>query len=84
MVRLLEDVAIKRDSLMQELLEKKISTRRAIMAIHRELPYRAARWNESLPQTNMVSDTGLILPLFHQMTDADQDYVIESLCAFQA
>ncbi|MCU1224399.1 MAG: putative PLP-dependent enzyme involved in cell wall biosis [Edaphobacter sp.] len=84
MVRLLDGFALKRDALMQKLLEKKISTRRAIMAIHRELPYRSPHWNDSLPQTNLVSDTGLILPLFHQMTDADQDYVIESLYALQA
>lgn len=83
MVRLVDRFALKRDSIMQELLEKRISTRRAIMAIHRELPYRSARWNTSLSQTNLVSDTGLILPLFHQMTDGDQDYIVESLYALK-
>lgn len=78
MVRLTGEHAAKRDAIMQQLLEKKISTRRAIMAIHRELPYRSERWNHSLPNTNLVTDTGLILPLFHQMTEAEQDYVIES------
>jgi hypothetical protein len=24
----------------------------------------------------------MILPLFHQMTDAEQDYIVESLLAF--
>jgi perosamine synthetase len=81
MVRLVGDFAARRDEIMQDLLEKKISTRRAIMATHRELPYRSARWEKSLPQTNLVADTGLILPLFHQMTDSEQDYIIE---AFQA
>ena len=81
MVRLVGDFAARRDEIMQDLLEKKISTRRAIMATHRELPYRSARWENSLPQTNLVADTGLILPLFHQMTDSEQDYIIE---AFQA
>lgn len=79
MVRLLGGVAENRDAIMQELLEKNISTRRAIMAIHHELPYRAEHWDRSLPQTNLVSASGLILPLFHQMTESEQDYVIEAL-----
>jgi dTDP-4-amino-4,6-dideoxygalactose transaminase len=84
MVRLLGDFAAKRDAIMQELLQKKISTRRAIMATHRELPYRSDRWDQSLPQTNLATDTGLILPLFHQMTESDQDYIIEALQAFRS
>lgn len=79
MVRLLGDFGIKRDAIMQNLLEKKISTRRAIMAIHRERPYRSDRWDHSLPQTDLATDTGLILPLFHQMTESEQDYIIEAL-----
>ncbi len=79
MVRLTGAAAAKRDAIMQELLERNISTRRAIMATHRELPYRSERWDATLPQTNLVADTAMILPLFHQMTDADQDYVIEAL-----
>jgi perosamine synthetase len=81
MVRLVGDFAAKRDVIMQELLQKNISTRRAIMATHRELPYRSERWDHSLPQTNVATDTGLILPLFHQMTESDQDYIIEALQA---
>lgn len=84
MVRLVGDFVARRDEIMQELLEKKVSTRRAIMAAHRELPYHSERWERSLPQTNLVTDTGLILPLFHQMTEADQDYIIEALHAVKA
>ncbi len=79
MVRLIGDAASRRDSIMQELLEKQISTRRGIMAIHRELPYRSEQRERALPNTNLAAETGLILPLFHQMTEADQDYVIEAL-----
>jgi perosamine synthetase len=82
MVRLVGDFASRRDAIMQDLLEKKISTRRAIMATHRELPYRSERWENSLYQTNLVADTGLILPLFHQMTDSEQDYILEALQAY--
>lgn len=83
MVRVIDDMAAKRDAIMQELLEKNISTRRAIMAIHREQPYRSERWDNRLPNTDLATDTGLILPLFHQMTDVEQDYIIESLLAFR-
>ncbi len=79
MVRLKGVVAAKRDAVMQELLEKKISTRRAIMAIHRERPYMSEHWDKVLPQTNFATDTALILPLFHQMNEEEQDYVIEAL-----
>jgi perosamine synthetase len=81
MVRLVENFATRRDVIMQELLEKKISTRRAIMAIHRERPYLSERWAKALTQTNLATDTALILPLYHQMTDSEQDYIIEVLQA---
>lgn len=81
MVRLNGPAPAKRDAIIQVLLEKNISTRRAIMAIHREIPYRSDRWDTSLPQTNLITDTGLILPLFHQMSESEQDYVIEALYA---
>jgi len=83
MIRLIGNMAAKRDATMQELLEKGISTRRAIMAIHREQPYRSERWDSRLPNTNLATETGLILPLFHQMTDVEQDYIIESLLAIR-
>jgi perosamine synthetase len=79
MIRLVDASAAKRDLIMQRLLEKNISSRRAIMAIHRELPYRSDQWETALLKTNLVTDTALILPLFHQMTEADQDYIIEVL-----
>jgi perosamine synthetase len=82
MVRLVDGCGINRDELMQYLLDRGISTRRAIMAIHREAPYRSGDWDWRLPQTNLATDTGIILPLFHQMTGADQDHVIETLCEF--
>ena len=35
-------------------------------------------------KTNLVTDTGLILPLFHQMTESEQDYIIEALHAVKS
>jgi perosamine synthetase len=82
-VRMLRGGAAVRDGVMQQLLEKGISTRRAIMAIHREPPYRDARWDTGLPNTELVTDSGMILPLFHDMTKAEQDYTIEALQEIQ-
>jgi perosamine synthetase len=79
MVRVLGGSRSKRDEIMQELLEQGVSTRRAIMAIHREAPYQAAARDAELPNTNMVTDSGLILPLYHEMSEAEQDHVIDAL-----
>jgi dTDP-4-amino-4,6-dideoxygalactose transaminase len=80
MVRLDNSAPVNRDQLMQELLDRGISSRRGIMAIHREPPYRnAANWEHRLPVTERVTDSTLILPLFHDMTEGEQDYVINCI-----
>jgi dTDP-4-amino-4,6-dideoxygalactose transaminase len=80
MIRLIGASANDRDDLMQRLLDHGISSRRGIMAIHREAPYRGrADWNQRLPLTNRVTDSTLILPLFHDMTETEQDHVIRCI-----
>jgi len=79
MVLLAENAPIGRDKLMQVLLDAGISTRRGVMAIHREPPYRSEQWEKRLPATNLLTETSIILPLFHDMTEADQDYILECL-----
>ncbi|MDQ1471871.1 MAG: hypothetical protein QOJ99_3351 [Bryobacterales bacterium] len=79
MVRLQGDAPLSRDQLMQELLDRGVSSRRGIMAIHREMPYRNAEWCRKLPVTNLVTDTTLVLPLFHGMTNDEQDFVMDSI-----
>jgi dTDP-4-amino-4,6-dideoxygalactose transaminase len=77
MMRLTSDAPVSRDELMQRMLDRGISTRRGIMAIHRETPYRGD-WDKLLPVTNLLTDTTMILPLFNDMTEDEQDWVIES------
>ncbi len=79
MVRMLDSSSISREDLMQKLLDRGISTRRGVMAIHREAPYRHPQWDGRLPNTNDVTDSTIILPIFDQMTDADQEYVLDSI-----
>jgi len=79
MMRLRGDAPVSRDALMQGLLDRGISTRRGVMAIHRETPYRDPRWERELVHTNAVTDQAIILPLFHQMTEQEQNHVIECM-----
>jgi len=79
MLRLRSNAPVTRDELMQELLDRGVSSRRGIMATHREAPYRNEKWELGLPVTNMVTDTTIVLPLFHEMTDQEQDYVMDSV-----
>lgn len=79
MVRLKANTPISRDDLMQALLDRGISTRRGIMASHREKPYFSNRVDSLLPETNSATDNCIILPLFHQMTEQDQTHVIDSV-----
>jgi len=79
MARLTKDAPVSRDALMQHLLDRGISTRRGVMAAHREAPYRDSRWDRELPETNAATDECIILPLFHQMTKDEQAFVLDSI-----
>jgi len=77
--RVAPDAPVSRDDLMQKLLDRGISTRRGIMASHREPPYACGNWDSRLPETNRATDETIILPLFHQMSEDEQDYIVESI-----
>jgi perosamine synthetase len=78
-VRLADDFPLSRLDLMEALLRRGIHTRRGVMTIHREPAYCAACVGLRLPVTEAASDRSLILPLYPQMTDADQDRVVTAL-----
>jgi perosamine synthetase len=65
-------------AVMQDMLDTGISTRRGIMCIHREKPYAgSARF--ALPVSEAAQDRTILLPLYPQMTDAEQDRVVAAL-----
>jgi len=68
-----------RDEVMAAMMERHIATRRGVMAIHLEPYYRRRFGAVSLPVTEEMARTTLLVPLFPTMTEAEQDYVIESL-----
>lgn len=72
-----------RDAVLAHLARRGISSRRGIMATHREpacdsLP---TGWTApgGLDVTERLSDTTLIVPLWHHMSDEDQDRVADAL-----
>jgi dTDP-4-amino-4,6-dideoxygalactose transaminase len=77
---------------MQKMLDAGISTRRGVMSVHREPAYIKEAWScggelcdcddgtcKRLLQSELAQDHCILLPLFHQMTEADQDFVVEKL-----
>ena len=80
---------------MQEMLEAGVSTRRGIMCSHREPAYANEQpWScgngpgdcgcppgkcKKLPESESAQDQSILLPLYHQMTEEDQDRVVEAL-----
>jgi perosamine synthetase len=73
-----EDFPVGRDDLLAALSEAGISARRGIMASHLEPAY-AGHPSAPLPVTERISRDSLILPLFHTMTEAQQDRVVAAL-----
>jgi len=78
-IALKDDCHIGRDELWQTLLDAGVSAKRGVMAIHRERSYTETYGRQSLPMTEKASDSSLLLPLFPQMTPAEQDHVIATL-----
>ncbi|MBE8986226.1 DegT/DnrJ/EryC1/StrS family aminotransferase [Nostoc sp. LEGE 12450] len=79
---------------MQRMLDAGIATRRGIMCAHREIAYQTEAWScgvepkacecqvgkcDRLSESEQAQDHTVLLPLFHQMTEQEQDYVVEVL-----
>jgi perosamine synthetase len=82
-------------TVMQRMLEAGVSTRRGVMTMHREPAYPRGSWHcgasggvcdhatttgsSCLRRSEKAQDTTVVLPLYHQMTDEDQDRVVAAL-----
>ena len=64
---------------MQFMLDQGVATRRGIMCAHREEAYTNVSRPWPLPESEQAQDHGIILPLYHQMTEEDQNCVVEVL-----
>ena len=74
-VLLPEHYSVSRDELLQRLAEAGVSARRGIMAAHLE-PAHSDLPHDHLPVTERLTAQTLILPLFHDLTEAEQDTVV--------
>ena len=79
-VMLPEGFPVSRDDLLSMLADAGVSARRGIMAAHMEPAY-AGQPCPPLPVTERVTSGSLILPLFHEMTEQEQDLVVSVILA---
>jgi perosamine synthetase len=81
-------------TVMQRMLDAGVATRRGVMNAHREAAHPRGTWLcgvsgrvcscsaagcGCLRRGERIQDTAIVLPLFHQMTDEEQDRVVEAL-----
>ncbi len=66
-------------AVMQSLLDQGVSARRGIMCSHREKAYRDLPPRQPLPHSEQAQEHCVLLPLYHQMTDAEQSQVATAL-----
>jgi perosamine synthetase len=74
-ITLPDDFPVTRNDLMRTMLARGISPRRGVMAAHLEPAYRG-QVRAPLPVTERLTRQSLILPLFHDMTEEQQDRVV--------
>ncbi len=79
MVTLTTDCPLEREDLMTRMLHRGIATRRGIMASHLERTYTSRYGTVSLPVTEEVARTTMLIPLYATMTEDEQTYVIDAL-----
>lgn len=68
-------------TVMQNLLDRGIATRRGIMCSHREALYDGAKQPHDLRQSELAQDHAILLPLYAQMSEDDQVRVATALRA---
>ncbi|MCH7808886.1 MAG: DegT/DnrJ/EryC1/StrS aminotransferase family protein [Planctomycetes bacterium] len=80
MLRLIGATPQHRDTLVTQLREKGIGAKAGLACIHQEPCYADAYPGVLLPNSEQLSEQMLLLPLFPQLTEEQQDRVIESVC----
>jgi dTDP-4-amino-4,6-dideoxygalactose transaminase len=75
-----DNFPVSRDELLQHLADAGVSARRGIMAAHLEPAYEGCV-HRPLPITERLTARTLILPLFHELTEAEQDSIVRVIAA---
>jgi perosamine synthetase len=79
MVRLSPRARISRELVIKKLAAAGISSRTGIMACHLEPVYRALYPHVKLPNTELALNSALILPLYPELKESEQDLIIDQL-----
>jgi dTDP-4-amino-4,6-dideoxygalactose transaminase len=75
-----DDFPLTREQLLEALAAADVSARRGIMAAHRQPAYADRdTGSAALPVTEHLTDNTLILPVFHQLTEAELTQVVDAL-----
>ncbi len=75
---------LRQSTVMQRMLDEGVATRRGVMNAHQEASYPPHTWRGApgaLGNSEEVFATSLVLPLFHEMTDLEQDRVVTVLAS---
>jgi perosamine synthetase len=75
-----DNFPVSRDELLQHLADAGVSARRGIMAAHLEPAYEGCV-HRPLPITERLTARTLILPLFHELTESEQDSIVSVIAA---
>jgi len=69
--------------LMQLMRDGGIATRRGVMCAHREPAYEKETWRSpgALTESEHAQEECVLLPMYHQLTDQDQQFVASQLCS---
>jgi perosamine synthetase len=78
-IRIADDAAVSRNEVAQQLLNAGVACRPAYMACHVQPLYRRLYPELRLPNTERALESVIILPLYPQMTDDEQDYVVDQV-----
>jgi perosamine synthetase len=74
-------------TVMQRMLDRQVATRRGAMCAHREAAYppgsfrcgRADAEGTCLHNSELAQDTTIVLPMYHEMSEVEQDRVVVAL-----
>jgi len=83
-VRLLGDRSRRRDEILNGLIARGISCRRGIFPIHMEPFYRRRLGEITLPVTQDVSASTILLPIFPGLSEQDQRTIIDAVMELTA
>lgn len=78
-IRMVGASAAIRDQTLRGLVERGISCRRGIAPVHLEPLYLGRYGRQSLPVTEQLSESTILLPMFSSLPDGDQARVIDAV-----